>query len=155
MLEAELSSAAAGRTRSSRLTGRDSTAVTCVAALLPAELDLRLFSEDRFLKLKREIGAQVRSALRARATLTGARSHAEQIAEDVSEDVAEISGGKWIESSGARVAHCCMSEAIVSCALLRIAQYAVGLARFLELLFRFRIVWVSVRVILQRELAIR
>src|SRR2546423_6685606 len=59
LLEAELSSPAASRTRGRGLARQNSAAMTVLAALLTAKFDLCLFAEDRFLKFEGEVRAQI------------------------------------------------------------------------------------------------
>ena len=48
-----------------------------------------------------------------------------------------------------------MAETVVEAALLRVGQDRVGLGRLLELLFRLLVAGIAVRVMLERQLAVR
>src|ERR1041385_2976922 len=80
---------------------------------------------------------------------------AEQIAkaEEVAENIAQVVGGEGSAAAGALQSG--VAEAIVGRTLLRVAQYAVSLAGFLEFFFRGGIVGVAVRMVALGELAIR
>src|SRR3990172_2645063 len=96
------------------------------------------------------VGAGVGAAAAARAS-------AEQISESekVSQDIAEFRKRGGVESARARSGDSGEAEAIILAPLLGIAQYAIGLGGFLELLFGFfMILGILVRMPLQRELAV-
>ncbi len=48
-----------------------------------------------------------------------------------------------------------MTKPVVGSALVRVGQHGIGFADFLELLLCVRIIWIAVRMVLEREFAIR
>src|ERR1019366_8729386 len=76
-------------------------------------------------------------------------------AEEIAQDIAEIGKGFGVVTGGAAGAlHARMAEAIVGGALLRIAQDTIGLAGFLEFLFRAGIVRIAVGMVAFGEFAV-
>src|SRR4029078_11021107 len=83
---------------------------------------------------------------------TPARSKQIAKTEEIAEDVADIEVG-WVEP--ASILHALMAEPVVRRALLRIAQNAIGLSGFFKLIFGFAVARIMIRMMLQREPAIR
>ena len=79
----------------------------------------------------------------------------EHLAEKIAEDVANVDAArKRAAKSLAGSAHARMAVTVVRGALVRVAQHLVRLARLLESLFRGMIAGITVRMILERQLAI-
>src|SRR5262249_37854984 len=97
-------------------------------------------------------GATLRSA--APAASAEHVAEPEQIAE-TPEDVLEAGERVRVEAARPHAAHARVAVAIVRRALLRIAQHRVRLGRFLEAFFRLGITGVLVRVVRDRQLAVR
>src|SRR5262249_51817153 len=87
---------------------------------------------------------------------TPARSLVENVADSkkIAEDLAEVLEPSSFESAGTPAIDTGMSEAIVKRPLLAVAEHGVGLAGFLEFLFRVGVIGITVGVKLQRKLAI-
>ena len=127
-----------------------------LAALLAGDLDCRLHALRRFPERDFEVVAQIGAALRTAAAARAAKQVAE--AEDVAEaaeDVFEAGEDGGIESAAGRRCYARVAEAIVGGALVGIGEDGVRLGAFLEALFGLVITGVAIRVVLQRELAIR
>jgi len=88
------------------------------------------------------------AALPARAAAPAATAEQIAEAEEIAEDVAEVGECIGIElRTAGRALHAGMPKAIVSRALLRIAQHAISLAGFFEPLLRGRIIRIAVGVV--------
>ncbi len=121
-----------------------------VAGFVPRNLDAGLDALGRLLELDLEVVAKIGAALRTGAAPAAAKS--ENVAE-AAEDVLEAGELRGIEAL--RAAHAGVSEAVVARALVAVAQDRVRLGGFLELLFGGLVALVAIRVVLERELAIR
>jgi hypothetical protein len=120
--------------------------------------NLSLGSEYRFLEFQGDVLAQIGSAL-STAAASAASSTSKKITkpEEVAKNIAEILKNAGIKTGGSRrrAAYASVPESIIEPALLLIGQNRVGFAALLKFLLRIRIVGIAVRVILQRELAVR
>src|SRR5215471_6629683 len=107
--------------------------------------DLAFCSEVGFFKLKCQVLAKIGTALHAIAPASTTLAEYVAEAKELAEDVAEILEYRGIESRTlrGRAAESGMAIAIVHGALLRICEHGIGLADFLEPLFRVRIVGIS------------
>jgi hypothetical protein len=118
------------------------------------DIHLLLGAEDRFIKFEMQVFAKVGSALGAAATAAALTEHIAE-AEDVAEDVAEILEDGGIESGrSSTAAHARVPEAVIQRSLLAVGEDCVRLCNLLELLFRVRIVGVTVRMVRHRQLAV-
>ena len=128
-------------------------------AFRAGELNGRLGAAGGFLEADFEIVAEMCALPRAGSP---ASPGAEQIpeAEDIAQpaknvlEAGERAGIKAAESAGAGACNTRMPIAVVGRALLRVGEHGIGLAAFLEALFRVRIVGIAVRMVLHRQLAI-
>ena len=93
-----------------------------------------------------EVIAEIAATRRAISSPTTAT---EEIAEDVAE-VAEDVLGSWTARESA---HPRVTKAVVAGALVAVGQDLIGLRGLLEALLSVGVVWVPIRVVLQRELA--
>jgi hypothetical protein len=111
-------------------------------------------AENRFLEFQREVFAHVGATLCARAS--PASSTAEHVSEskDVAEDVLNVREPRRIEATATVAGDSSVTKPVVAGALVCVGQHSVGFAALLELLFRFRIVGIAVRMALHRQLAI-
>ena len=92
--------------------------------------------------------------MRLRAAAPGIAEEVAE-AEEIAQDVAEIGEGFGVEAGRtAGALHAGMAEAIVSGALLRIAQDAIGFAGFLEFFFGGGIVRIAVGMVALGEFAV-
>ena len=149
LLHAHLAVAAARGTRRRLRAGLGARAFAGFAFLHRRNADARFGSARRVFERDLEVVAQIGAAKHR-----GARAPA---AEDVAEDVAE--GIREAAEPGARACgrriDARVPVVIVRGALVRVGEDFVGFFGFLEVLFRFRIVRIAVRMMLHRELAIR
>jgi hypothetical protein len=106
---------------------------------------------DRFLEIQAQFVAQVSATKYLAAALPAAT--AKDIAEHVTENVAETFGPEATSTTGLRF-EAIVSEAIIGCPFIRIAQDFVSFLRFLELRFRACIICVSVGMVLHCETTI-
>jgi hypothetical protein len=128
-------------------------AMAGVAQLVAPDIDFLLYSEGRVFKGNGQVFADVGPTLRARAPSPATSSVAEQIAEaeHLSEQVAQIHLLETARAlSSASVGKGIMAEAVISGALLLIAEHGIRFAALLEALLALVVVRVAVRVILQR-----
>ena len=132
--------------------GRGARAGAAIAHLRSRDEDTGLGPPHRFLESDLEVVPQVRAA-RDPPAPSVAEEVREEIFEDAaaSEDVGELAENVGIDL---RTAKPLVAVSVVDRALVVVAQDGVRLRRFLERLFRFRIVRILVRVILDRELAV-
>jgi uncharacterized protein (UPF0210 family) len=97
--------------------------------------------------------------LRPAATAAAASCTAEKVAEtkEIPEDVAEILEDAGIEtgSSGSRSAYTRVSETVIKATLVLVSKDSISFAALFEFLFSIRVVGIAVRMVLERELAIR
>lgn len=93
------------------------------------------------------------------AATTAAASSAKKVAEpkEVPEDVAEILKNAGIETCrrGCGAAYTGVTEAVIESTLFLVSENGVSLTALLEFLFCVRVVRIAVRMVLERELAIR
>ena len=102
-----------------------------------------------FLQGDFEVVAQVRAPVDVGA----ATPSAEDVAEDVAEGVGKAAEtGTCCASAGG--VHAGMAVLVVGGAFAGVAEYFVGFLRLLEVLFRFWIIRIAVRMMLHRQLAI-
>lgn len=124
---------------------------------MTTNLNLRRRAKRRLVEFERYVFAQIGPALRACTTTTAAEDIAtEKAAENVAE--VEVLKDRWIEStteSAGSGPHTRVPKLVVALALIRVHQDRVRLTAFLESLLRVRIIRIAVRVILEREFAIR
>ena len=121
-------------------------ALALVAPVDPGNPKFLRAAEDRFFEVQVQLVLQI---LATPPTSAPAPPRTEEVAEEVAEDVREVAR---VEASVAGQAG--MPELVVGAALLGVAQDAVGLGRFLELVLGFLGARISVRVVLQGELAV-
>src|SRR5579872_290333 len=132
--------------------------MTLFTCLVTAHRDLRLRAKKCFFKFQSQVFAQIGSALHAIATAAAPAPSAEHVAKskELTEDVAEVLKDCRIKSRTLRrAAQTCVAIAVVNRSFFRVGEYRIGLADFLKLLFRVRIVRISVRMILQGQFPIR
>src|SRR6185503_1924887 len=156
LLEAKLPRALALRAHFRRAAGRGARPAAALAGLFARDLDRRLGAGERLLERDLEVVAQVRSALRSAATAAAAEhvAEAEEIAE-VAEDVLEAGERVRIETARAGAADAGVAVAVVERPLLRVGDDGVGLRRFLEAFLRRAVARIAIRVVFQRQLAVR
>ena len=125
------------------------------AGFVTANRDLCFPPEERLLKFKGQIFAQIGAALYP-APPPAAASKKVPKAKKLAEDIAEILEDRRVEpSSTSRPPEPGVSEAIISRTLVGIGQHRVRLTHFLEFLFGIGIVGIPVGMKLQREFPIR
>jgi hypothetical protein len=120
--------------------------------------DFRGMSKDGFFKTEAQVRTQILASLGARAP-SSAAARAKQIAKakdvaQIPEEIPEIlkdAGIETISPAGGSGADSGVPEAIVQGALFLIRQNGVGLAALFEPLLRFRIVRITVGMVLQRQ----
>ena len=120
----------------------------------PGNLQIGGKTAHRIFKRDFEIVANILATLHTRAAAAAA---AESVAEteNVAQDIPEIRENGFVKSGrSTRSVDRLMTIAVVRRPLLRITQDAIRLGRFLELLFRFPVARVAVRMVLERQLAI-
>jgi hypothetical protein len=147
--------AAAGASAASRgaFPGRRSAAAAGIAHFLTAHAGPGGVSENRFLEFQRQIVPQIAAPLGARAPAASAAKEiakAKNIAQ-VPEEIAKILEDAGIEAAGRHIADSGVAETVVQSSFFPVGQNGVGFAAFLEAFFRFRIVGIAVRVVLQRQ----
>lgn len=127
-----------------------------LAGFVAAHRNARFRSEIRFFELQCQIFPQIGAALHAIATASSTTAKHVAKAEEFAENVAEVLKDSGIKASALRrrTAETGVSVAIVDRALFRIGEHGIRFADFFELLFRVRIVRISVRMILQSQLAV-
>ena len=154
LLVENLAAAVAGGAGGGPAAGFRARSMAVFAGLHARHLDVGAHPEQRFFERNFQIVAHVFAALRPRPP---ASAPAKQVAEaeEVAQDVAEIGKLVGIETAATpRALQTGVAEAVVSCPLLRVAQYAVRFGSFLETVLGGRVVGVAVRVILERQLAV-
>src|SRR5580658_6330911 len=114
-----------------------------------------LRTKDDLFKFDGQIETQIVAALLARARSRSA-AHVEHLAEEVAEDVAEIHGAAKGASAETRAgpAQPCVAIAIISGALVGIAQHLIGLAGLSEPLLGRVVAGVAVGMKFECQLAI-
>src|SRR5205814_10593648 len=124
---------------------------------MTAVADLLLRTERRFLKFDGDVLAQICAKLRPCAPASAASAGQIAEAEKFAEDVAEILEYGWIKAraSSCPATHSGMTEAVVHASLFSIGKHGVGFAALFELLFRIGVIRIPVRMVLQRQFAIR
>ena len=153
-LAAPVASGASGRT-AARFRAR---ALAAIAGFHARHLDIGGEPHDRLLETDFQIVAYVFAALRASAPPAAATAAAEQIAEaeEIAQDVAEIGEGFGVESTRApRILQSGVPEPVVSGSLLGVAQDTIGFRRLFEEILGIGIVGIAVRMVLERQFAIR
>src|SRR3954470_11443434 len=156
LLEPQLPGAAAVRAHFRRAARRRAGSLAALAGFFARDLDRRLGPGERLLERDLEVVAQIRSALRAAAAAPPPEhvTEPEEVAE-VAEDVLEAGERIRIEAARPGAAHPGMPVTIVERALLGIGHDRVGFRRFLETLLGGVVAGIAIRVVLQRQLAIR
>jgi len=156
LLITNLSATCAALARNRRLPGSRAGSITNFAGLVTPNLNFRRYAERSLVELQRNVFAQIGSALCAR---TPASSTKNVSAEEAVEQIAQVevleNGGIESAEPASRAADSRMAKLVVALALVLIHQDGVRLAALLELLFRVRIIRIAVRMVLERELAIR
>src|SRR5262249_41032537 len=132
---------ASGRARA----GLGARTAATIASFHARYLNLSMDSEDCLFERDFEVVANVFAALGGVAT---AAASAEEIAEakKITQDVAEIGECLRVEALGCGALQSGVAVPVVSRALLRIAQNAVGFGGFLEAFLRLRIIGIAIRV---------
>src|SRR5579862_3243911 len=143
--------APADRTGYQAVFGLCAFSVAAGAFVETGDLNIRGKTAHRVFKSNLEIVADIFAALCARAPLAGAAKHVGE-AEHVAQNIAQVGKSAAVES--ARRGNALMAEAVISGALLRIAQNAIGFVGFLELVFRRVVARVQIRMELARELLV-
>ena len=156
LLVAHLSPAAALRACLRARAARRARPVAVVARLLPRHLQRRLGAGRRILERDRQVVTQIGAP--ARPPPLPARS--EDVPEpenvpEVAEDVVEVAERGRIEAGAPGAGDSRVTELVVARPLVRIGEHAVRLGGFLEAFLRGRVVRIPVRVVLQRQLAVR
>jgi hypothetical protein len=157
LLISDLSPAATGSTSNGRLPGRGSRSFAIHAFFVATNGDLGFRTEDRVVKVERQVLAQIRSTLGA-APPASPCSAAEQITEakEIAEDVTKILENGGIKSRRSRCpGDARMAEAVVASALVLISQHSIGFAAFFELFFRIWIVGIAIRMELHGKFPVR
>src|ERR1700679_690981 len=126
-----------------------SRALAGLALRQRGNLYLGFSAEHRLLEIELEFVAQIGAAKHLGAAALAA---GENVAEHLAENVAECLAGT--EAPTAASFETGVPELVVDGALLRVAEDFVGLLRFLEFMFRVRIVWIAVRMIFHGEPAV-
>ena len=145
LLITHLSASAAGGAVDGRLAGGCAASLAVVAGFQAADLHLPGHAEDRFFEFQREVLAHVGAALRLRTPALSLAKHVakpEQVAEDILEIVED--GGVESAAAGTIAGNAGMTEAVIARALLGVGEHRVGLAAFLEFLFRLGIAGIAV-----------
>ena len=122
---------------------------------MPPHGDFGFCAENRFFKFQSNVFAQIGAALGAAASATAAAKHIAE-AKEVPKDIAEVLENGRVKASrtGTGASHSGVAETVISGAFVSVGENRVGLAAFLELFFRIRIIGIAIRMIGQREFAI-
>jgi hypothetical protein len=153
LLKHDLAAAATNRTNCQTILRLGTRSIAAAASLHPGNLDFRRHASHDVLKTDLQVETDIFSALRA-VSLPAAPAkeiEAKEIAQDVFES-GENTGVEPAARSGALDA--LVAETIVHRAFLRVAQNAVCLCCFLELLLSVFVAGISIRVVLERKLSI-
>jgi hypothetical protein len=121
---------------------------------MAANIHLLLGAKYRFLEIKMQVLAKIRSTLSTAAT---ASALSERVAkpEDVTKNIAEVLKDRRIESRrGSAPAQTSVAKAVVDRALLAVGEDRIRLCDLFELILRLRIIRIAVRMIRHRQLAI-
>jgi hypothetical protein len=153
LLVADLAATSAGSAWDWGLAGGSAGAAAFLASFVAAHVDIRFRAEDRLFEFQGDIFSQIGAALGAAAS-TGTAAEKISEAEEIAEDFADILKNSGIEATRSPSADSSVSEAVVCGALIRIGENGVGLAAFFKFFFRVGIIWIAVRMKLQRQLAI-
>ena len=123
---------------------------------MPPHVHLLLGAEHRLVKLQVQILAQVGATLGTTPATPALAPKQIPKAEKLAKDVAEIlEDGRIKPGSGSRrAAHARVSKAIVKRSLLAIGKNRVRFRKFLELLFRVRIIRIAVGMVRHRQLTV-
>ena len=158
LLKANLSLAVALRANRRRRAWRRAGTAAGLAVFLTRNLDRRFRAARRFLERDLEVVTQIGAALRTAA----APRAAEQIAEpedvaEAAENVAEVGEDRRIEARAGpgRRAHTLMAEAVVEAPLFTVGNHRVRLGALFELLFSQLVAGIAIRMVFQRQLAVR
>ena len=112
-------------------------------------------AEDSLFEFESEVLTQIGAALGPAATARTTAAKKIAKAEKVAKDVLKIVEHAGIKTSAAAgVSYSGMAKTIVEGALIRIGEHRVSFSNFLEPFLGFRLVGISIGVILQRQLAI-
>src|ERR1051325_6088153 len=149
LLVDHLAAAAAHGTRDQAIFGFGAFASAAPALFKTRYLNIGGKAAHRVFEPDLEIVTDVLAALRAMAPL--ARSASENVTKtkNIAEDIAQIG-----ETVKARAGNTLVAEAVVGCALLRIAQDGIGFGRLFEFLFSLMVAGIPVGMKLQGKLAI-
>lgn len=154
LLISDLAPAVARPAADRSFTGRGAGAAASIASLMAADIHLLIDAEYRLIKFEMQVFAKIGSALGPAATAAALSKHVAE-AKNIAKDVAEILKDGGIESSRtASTAHAGVPEAVIQSPFVAIGKNGVRLGDLLELIFRFRIVRISIGMVRHRKLAI-
>jgi len=152
LLQPDLTAAGAGRAGLGRGAGLGTGALAGLAGFHGRDANLGFGAERCLLKRNFEVVAQVGAAIDAGASAATATAAAEDLVEDAAEGVAKTAATATAHASlGINPG---VAVLIVGGALVAIGEDLVGLFGFLEVLFRFGIVRIAVRVVFHGQLAV-
>ena len=124
-----------------------------VTRLLSRDLDVGFGTLGGFFERDLEVVPKIGAALLA-APPPAAVAEAENVAEPT-EDVFEAGEDRRGESAGRGAAEACMAEPVVDMPLVGVGQHAVRFGGRLELFLGVPVSRIAIRVVLQRQLAVR
>ena len=150
-----------GRTGLGRGARLCAAALTGLALFLVVDCDFLLTAENRLFEGQPDGRADIRAAhrrigrLALRASAAAEKAAEDIAAEHVAEDIAEVGRIALVETAAAAAAHArvkgSVSELIVLCPLLRIAQNGISFVDFLKSRLRLLVAGIRIRMILLRE----
>src|ERR1041385_1012077 len=138
------------------LRSRGSRAAALLTCFIAAYFDLGLLAESSFFKGKGDVRASISTALHtASASATATHIHAKEIAEEIAKNIADVGKVGSVKSAKAPAIHSRVAILVITSALLRVHEHAIGFSAFLEFFFRLRIARIAVRMPLHGQLAVR
>ena len=146
LLHSYLAVAVAGRARSRRSARLGAAAMADSANFHCGNADFGFSSACRLFQRDFQVIAQIRTAINVGMSAACTEYIAKYIAKCVSKSLGTRTGHAGI--------HTGMTVLVVCRTFLRIGKYFVGFFGFLEMVFRFWIIRVAVRMMLHRQLAV-
>src|SRR5690349_19883708 len=128
--------------------------LTLRTSLTPGDLHIRGQATHHIFEADFEVVADVLAALHTRPLAPAASKNISE-AKQVPENIFKTAEGRFVEAGESTASiNRLMAVTIVSCALLPIAEDSISFGCLFELLFCFPITRITVRMVLERKLAI-
>src|SRR5438067_13817688 len=122
--------------------------------LAPGDLYIRRQATHHIFECDFEVVPDVLAALYTRPLAPAASKNISE-AKQIPENIFKATEGRFVEAGESSASiNRLMAVTIVSCAFLRIAEDSIGFGCLFELLFCFPITRITVRMVLERKLAI-